>query len=158
MSFLNLINNFGSNPNKDKPGKGKKQCIQCKEYIGVRSAICKHCKFSCEKQVSLFDKKYVYEHIRLDTEREKEQASRIIQNKSSLNNEFYWAPTSWRPLCYSEEDIRKRIKGFAGDLITLEGWSYVIIKCEPLNEFKQGSKREGRLQKLRVLDVIEIKH
>lgn len=166
MNLLDFLNT-PSPPKSDKtksentPGRGKKQCKNCFKYIGVRSKICKFCKTSCNKEQVKLDfskpKEYCYEHIRLDTKREKDQAEKIIKNENSLTNEFYWAPVSWRPLCKSIKDLLKRKDSFSLKSLE-ESTGFIIVKCEITNITKiSENKREGRLQKLKIIELCEIK-
>lgn len=58
MSFLDLaksVKNTEEKPVQEKaktsgPGKGKKQCPECKEYVGVRSKVCNFCQYDFELQ------------------------------------------------------------------------------------------------------------
>lgn len=56
MSFLDLAKKVNTEPIPEKslpkssPGKGKKQCPECKEYIGVRSKLCNYCHYDFELQ------------------------------------------------------------------------------------------------------------
>lgn len=63
MSILSLIDEVNKSKSiKPKsvqlssgPGKGKKQCISCKEYCGARCKICPSCEFNFEtNQSSIF--------------------------------------------------------------------------------------------------------
>jgi len=165
MSFADLLNPQPVKPKSNNgPGKGKKQCKNCEKYIGVRSKICKFCNIPCNReQIKLFSdkpapqKEYVYEHIRLDTKREKEQSQRIIQNKENLKTEFYWAPIAWRPLCKSKEDLLKRIDSFTLKSLN-ESTGFIIVKCEVTSITKDSSnKREGKLQRLKVIELCEVR-
>lgn len=165
MSFADLISDKPVKTSNNSPGRGKKQCKNCDKYIGVRSKICKHCNIPCNReQIKLFsdkpneiEKEYVYEHIRLDTTREKEQAQRIIQNKDSLKTEFYWAPITWRPLCKTKEELLKRIDSFTLKSLN-DSSGFIIVKCEVTSITKDSSnKREGKLQRLRVVELCEVK-
>lgn len=55
MSFLDLAKKITieqpveSKP-KSGPGKGKKQCLECKEYVGARSKVCNFCQYDFELQ------------------------------------------------------------------------------------------------------------
>ncbi len=54
MSFLDLAKTPEKQP-ASGPGKGKKQCPECKEYVGARSKICPNCNYDFElKTPSLF--------------------------------------------------------------------------------------------------------
>lgn len=67
MNFLSLIEDSKqqavvSSGSEQKPGKGKKQCISCKNYCGARCKSCPNCEFNFEtKQSSLFSQKSIKE-------------------------------------------------------------------------------------------------
>lgn len=142
-------------PVKTGPGPGKKQCKNCFEYIGVRSSICKYCNSLVVKPIQqelpvVKEIEYVYEHIRTDTW-EKEIAEKIMSKE--LNS--YWAPTSWRSICYSLEEILKRNgSGEFAPLTLTEDLNRIIIKCVPTNNYKLAeNKRIGLLQEMKVVEV-----
>lgn len=150
--------------NDNKPGPGKKQC-QCGLYLGVRTKICKNCgyDFNTKKKVEIPElilppPIYVYEHLRTDTW-EKEQADKILLRKENLaekQNEFHYAPTSWRPLCYTVEEVLER-RGNPKTLTLKEDLNRIIIKCiKTDNYFKADNPKFGLLQQLIVVEVINI--
>lgn len=140
---------------KTGPGQGKKQCKNCFEYIGVRSSICKYCNSPVIKPIQqelpvVKEIQYVYEHVRTDTW-EKEIADKIL----SKELDSYWAPTSWRSICYSLEEVLNR-KGnpYTSDNTLKEDLNRIIIKCVPTNNFKpHENKRVGLLQEMKVVEV-----
>ena len=141
---------------KTGPGPGKKQCKNCLEYVGVRSAICKLCNSPFIKPIQqelpvVKEIQYVYEHIRTDTW-EKEIADKIV----SKELDSYWAPTSWRSICYSLEEVLNRNGSLIFNTSTLkEDLNRIIIKCIPTNNFKpHENKRLGLLQEMKVVEVV----
>lgn len=142
-------------PVKTGPGPGKKQCKNCLEYIGVRSSICKLCKSPVTKPIQqelpvVKEIQYVYEHIRTDTW-EKEIVDKIL----SKELDSYWAPTSWRKICYSLEEVLDRNgSGEFAPLTLTEDLNRIIIKCVPTNNYKLAeNKRIGLLQEMKVVEV-----
>lgn len=147
-----------------KAGPGKKQCKNCLKYIGVRSANCKYCKTTCAKSVQKEEPQeqsepaedrrpvqYVYEHIRTDTW-EKEITDKIL----SKELDSYWAPTQWRNICYSLEEVLKR-NGVPYAITLKEDLNRIIIKCIPTNNFKpHENKRIGILQEMKIVKIIGI--
>lgn len=139
---------------KTGPGPGKKQCKNCLEYVGVRSAICKLCNSPFIKPIQqelpvVKEIQYVYEHVRTDTW-EKEIADKILSKE--LNS--YWAPTSWRSICYSLEEVLER-NGVPYSTTLKEDLNRIIIKCIPTNNFKpHENKRTGLLQEMKVVEVV----
>jgi hypothetical protein len=162
MSLANLLgfktpesSDKPSLPVKTGPSQGKKQCKNCFEYIGVRSSICKYCNKPIIKPIQqelpvVKEIQYVYEHVRTDTW-EKEIANKIL----SKELDSYWAPTSWRSICYSLEEVLER-KGspYSRDSHLKEDLNRIIIKCIPTNNFKYDeNKRIGLLQEMKVVEV-----
>lgn len=140
---------------KTGPGPGKKQCKNCLEYIGVRSSFCKLCKSPVLKPIQqelpvVKEIQYVYEHVRTDTW-EKEIADKIL----SKELDSYWAPTGFRKICYSLEEILNRNGSGEFYSFTLkEDLNRIIIKCIPTNNFKTAeNKRIGLLQEMKVVEV-----
>ena len=141
---------------KTGPGPGKKQCKNCLEYVGVRSAICKLCNSPFTKPIQqelpvVKEIQYVYEHVRTDTW-EKEIADKIVNKEL----DSYWAPTSWREICYSLEEVLNRNGSLIFNTSTLkEDLNRIIIKCIPTNNFKpHENKRLGLLQEMKVVEVV----
>lgn len=145
-------------PVKTGPSPGKKQCKNCFEYVGVRSSICKYCNKPITKPIQqelpvVKEIQYVYEHVRTDTW-EKEIVDKILNKEQ----DFYWAPTSWRSICYSLEEVLNRNGSgeFASDTLK-EDLNRIIIKCIPTNNFKlHENKRIGLIQEMKVVEVCEI--
>lgn len=140
---------------KNKPGPGKKQCQNCKNYIGVRTKVCK-CGFSFEKKITkkiLPEEVVVFEHLRTDTK----EVDKIEEIKQKLNNNeqaLYFAPTSWRKLCYSIDSLLER-EGRPGTIKLKEDKNFVIAKCIVTSEFTDApNPRLGKLQKLIVKEII----
>jgi len=163
MSLSNLLGfkvpeipEKASFPEKTGPGPGKKQCKNCLEYIGVRSSICKLCKSPVTKPIQqelpvVKEIQYVYEHVRTDTW-EKEIADKILNKEL----DSYWAPTSWRKICYSLEEVLER-NGNPYSTLLREDSNRIIIKCIPTNNFKQDeNKRIGLLQEMKVVEICKI--
>ena len=140
---------------KTGPGPGRKQCKNCLEYIGVRSSICKLCNSPVVKSIQqelpvIKEIQYVYEHVRTDTW-EKEIVDKIL----SKELDSYWAPTSWRKLCYSLEEVLERNGSgeFAAHTLK-EDLNRIIIKCIPSNNYKLAeNKRIGLIQEMKVVEV-----
>lgn len=151
----------------NKPGPGKKKC-NCGLYLGVRTKICKSCgwNFSTSKKVEIPEliippPVYVYEHLRTDSNRDREQAALILSKKDVLaekQNEFYYAPTQWRPLCYSiEEVLNRRIPPYDREHYLKDEPNKIIIKCiKTDNYFKPDDPKFGSLQQLIVVGVIDV--
>lgn len=155
-----------SSTNNSGAGPGKKKC-QCGLYLGVRTKICKSCGFEFTTntkrklpELILPPPIYVYEHLRTDTW-EKEQADKILAKKDVLaekQNEFIYVPSSWRPLCYTIEDVlnRKRYQNGTGPSLK-EDLSRIIVKCIKTDKFFEANNpRVGKLQELIVVEVIDI--
>lgn len=75
MNFLDLAKAESAksqNPVKSTGGKGKKQCLDCKEYVGVRSKSCSFCSYNFEtKTPSLFatpDQRTIIEKLNITVE------------------------------------------------------------------------------------------
>lgn len=140
---------------KTGPGPGRKQCKNCFEYIGVRSSFCKYCNSLVVKPIQqelpvIKEIQYVYEHVRTDTW-EKEIVDKIL----SKELDSYWAPTSWRSLCYSLEEVLNRNgSGIYAATTLKEDLNRIIIKCIPTNNFKlHENKRIGLIQEMKVVEV-----
>lgn len=153
LGFKNLEKPISEN--KTSPGPGKKQCKNCLEYIGVRSSICKYCNSLIMKPIQqelpvIKEIQYVYEHVRTDTW-EKEIAQKIL----SKEQDFYWAPTQIREICYSLEEVLNR-RGIPYSTLLKEDLNRIIIKCIPTNNFKfHENKRVGILQEMKVVEVYD---
>ncbi len=162
----------------NKAGPGKKLC-KCGNYVGARTQICKICNnvfSSAPKQQELLitqgpiielsspefiipeNPEYVYEHLRLDTW-EKEQAERIIEKKGILNefkDEKIWAPTSWRCICKTIDQVLNRT-GIPWSDSLKEDLNRIIVKCIPTTNYKPAQQsRVGILQEMIVVELIEV--
>ena len=142
-------------PVKTSSGPGKKQCKNCLEYIGVRSSICKYCNSPVIKPIQqelpvVKEIQYVYEHVRTDTW-EKEIADKILNKEQ----DFYWAPTGFREICYSLEEVLNRNGSGEFAVTTLkEDLNRIIIKCIPTNNFKlHENKRIGLIQEMKIVEI-----
>lgn len=167
MNLFELLNRSDSIEPEKKSGSGpgKKKC-PCGLYLGVRTKICKSCghDFSTGKKVEIPEfilppPVYVYEHLRTDTW-EKEQADKILARKETLaekQNEFHYAPTTWRPLCYSiEEVLSRRGLPYNSGITLKDDLNRIIIKCIKTDKFFQSTDpRSGLLQELIVVGVEE---
>lgn len=156
MGFLDIFESNNDNKVSEiGPGKGKKQCLNCKNYTGVRKKICdcgfdfgnKELKSKIENQ-----SKHQSEVQSNNTEvfcfiaKYSEFAKSILDNKNNLSNKNFYTDCPPGALRFS---LRDCITGYS--LYTKNPSEYIVIKCLRIDEFTYAGN-----EKLLIVEIVKI--